>query len=118
VTPTNGIDGSRGNVPGGAIVNTSSIAGVFGYHEVGPDDASKRGVVGLTKTAAVEYAEDDGEVNALCRRSTSRRSSRVGSIRIRSPSSARGRRRRRVSSANPRRSATPQSGSARTTPSS
>ena len=41
---------------GGAIVNTSSIAGVLGFPNLSPYVASKHGVVGLTRSAAVEEA--------------------------------------------------------------
>jgi NAD(P)-dependent dehydrogenase (short-subunit alcohol dehydrogenase family) len=50
---------------GGAIVNVASIAGHVGEVERSPYVASKAGVVGLTKTAAVEYAEVGVRVNAV-----------------------------------------------------
>lgn len=43
---------------GGVIVNTSSTAGLRGYPQLAPYSASKHGVAGLTKAAALEYAED------------------------------------------------------------
>ncbi len=50
---------------GGAIVNTASIAGLIGLPTSAHYVAAKHGVVGLTKTAAIEYAEDGIRVNCV-----------------------------------------------------
>jgi NAD(P)-dependent dehydrogenase (short-subunit alcohol dehydrogenase family) len=50
---------------GGSIVNTASIAGLVGLPSASNYVASKHGVVGITKTAAMEYALDKIRVNCV-----------------------------------------------------
>ncbi len=51
---------------GGAIVNTASVAGLKAAPKMAAYAASKHAVLGLTKTAAVEFAKRKVRVNAVC----------------------------------------------------
>ncbi len=51
---------------GGTIVNMASVLGLSGFGKLSAYSASKHGIVALTKTAALEYAEKGIRINAVC----------------------------------------------------
>jgi NAD(P)-dependent dehydrogenase (short-subunit alcohol dehydrogenase family) len=51
---------------GGSIVNTASLAGLVALPSLAAYIASKHGVVGLTRAAAAEHANDGVRVNCVC----------------------------------------------------
>ena len=51
---------------GGAIVNNASIAALVGFPGIAPYIASKHAVLGLTRTAALEYFQQGIRINAVC----------------------------------------------------
>ena len=53
-------------IGGGVIINVSSLAGIRGREGTLAYTASKHGVIGMTKTAALEYAKEGIRINVIC----------------------------------------------------
>ncbi|KMQ92625.1 short-chain dehydrogenase [Lasius niger] len=51
---------------GGSIINTSSVTGINGFFGCSPYSASKFAIIGMTKCAALEYAKQGIQINAIC----------------------------------------------------
>jgi NAD(P)-dependent dehydrogenase (short-subunit alcohol dehydrogenase family) len=51
---------------GGSIINIASVAGLFGVADRAAYNASKHGLIGLTRTLAVEWGGRGVRVNAIC----------------------------------------------------
>ena len=54
------------NNKGGSIINLSSTAGLFGFPLRSPYATSKWGIIGMTKSLAIELGENNIRVNAIC----------------------------------------------------
>ncbi len=54
------------NISGASIVNCASVAGLKGFEESSAYVASKHGIIGLTKTVAIEQAKNKVRINAVC----------------------------------------------------
>ncbi len=51
---------------GGAIVNISSVAGLVGFRNLPAYTSSKHAIIGLTRTTALEFAQKNIRINAVC----------------------------------------------------